>query len=117
MHYDQRADHYFIRRAGGISIYHPEARNVSLKGAAACGSAKNLQPVSRTQIEEVAGDAELSASQHDLLWIRLPPAGARSYGHLTAEGLAQGEGRFRSCRRCWRRRCRGAARVFVCAAV
>jgi hypothetical protein len=93
---------YFIRtRAGGPSIYLPEGLTETVQGAGSVRIRKVLPPdQDRTSLEgTLVLQDKLTASPHDLLWIRLPlPAGRVDlYGHLYAtESLAQGEARFRT---------------------
>lgn len=93
---------YFIRgRNGGASIYLPEGLSVSTQGMSSVRIRKVLPPdQGRTVLEGTLVSQEaLAVSPHDLLWIRLPLPGGRLdlYGHLyAAEGLAQGEVRFRT---------------------
>jgi hypothetical protein len=93
---------YFIRaRSTGTSIYLPEGLSESLQGTGSVRIRKVLPPDhDRTVLEgTLVLQDKLNASEHDLLWIRLPlPSGRVDlYGHLYAtESLAQGEARFRT---------------------
>lgn len=93
---------YFIRaRSGGTSIYLPEGISSSLQGNGSVRIRKVFAPEQgRTVIEgTLVIEERLAVSPRDLLWIRLPlPSGRVDlYGHLySAEGLAQGEARFRT---------------------
>lgn len=93
---------YFIRaRSTGASIYLPEGLSATLQGTGNVRLRKVLPPdQDRTILEgTLVTDERLSNSPNDLVWIRLPlPTGRIDlYGHLySAEGMAQGEARFRT---------------------
>jgi hypothetical protein len=93
---------YFIRaRGGSASIYLPEGLSATIQGTGNVRLRKVLPPdQDRTILEgTLVTEERLSNSPNDLVWIRLPlPTGRIDlYGHLyTAEGLAQGEARFRT---------------------
>ena len=93
---------YFIRaRITGTSIYLPEGMSATLQSSGSVRIRKVLPPdQDRTILEgTLVMQERLTVSPHDLLWIRLslPTGRVDLYGHLySAEGLAQGEARFRT---------------------
>jgi hypothetical protein len=93
---------YFIRaRPGGVPIYRPENLSVSSQGSGSVRIRTVLPPDhGRTLLEATLVMTDgVNISPHDLLWVRLPlPIGRVDlYGHLYgADGLAQGEARFRT---------------------
>jgi len=93
---------YFIRaRPGGPAIYRPENASVAAQGSGSVRIRTVLPPdQGRTSLEATLVMVEsVNISPHDLLWVRLPlPMGRVDlYGHLySADGLAQGEARFRT---------------------
>ena len=93
---------YFIRaRMTGTSIYLPDGMSATLQSSGSVRIRKVLPPdQDRTILEgTLVMQERLAVSPHDLLWIRLslPIGRVDLYGHLySAEGLAQGEARFRT---------------------
>jgi hypothetical protein len=93
---------YFIQAGNpGASIYLPEGLGARWQGAGSVRIRKVLPPEhGRVSLEgTLLVQESLPASPHDLLWLRLPlPSGRVDlYGHVSAaDGLAQGEVRFRT---------------------
>jgi hypothetical protein len=93
--------HFIRARVPGTSAYLPEGLSNSLQGSGSVRLRKVMPPdQGRTSVEgTLVLQEKVSASPHDLLWIRLPLPGARVdlYGHLyQTESLAHGEARFRT---------------------
>jgi hypothetical protein len=93
--------HFIRARVPGTSAYLPEGLSNSLQGSGSVRIRKVMPPdQGRTSVEgTLVLQEKLTASPHDLLWIRLPLPGGRVdlYGHLyQTESLAHGEARFRT---------------------